>query len=108
MGHLLEALEVLAHLRVKLVRQEVAVLAVDDVLLPVDEPVRDLELSRVLHDRDDALKLVRVELTGAVDDVAPGGVEDEREVGVERREVVGTVKVEQGGARRSRRVKEGG
>lgn len=35
-----------------------------DVLLPVDKPVGDLELAGVLHDGDDALKLVRVELTG--------------------------------------------
>lgn len=83
---LLEALEVLAHFAVELVRQQVRVLAIDDVparaspkreqegkrrgvregnsLLPVDEPLGDLELERVLHDRDDALELVRVELAG--------------------------------------------
>ena len=34
--------------------------------LPVDEPLRDLELARVLHDGDDTLKLVGVELTSTV------------------------------------------
>lgn len=38
----------------------------ENALLPVHEPLGDLELTRVLHDGDDALKLIRVELTGAV------------------------------------------
>jgi hypothetical protein len=41
----------------------VTVLSVNDILLPVDEPVGDLELSRVLHDGDDSLELIGVELT---------------------------------------------
>lgn len=61
---LLQSLEVLAHLRVKLVGEQVTVLSVDDILLPVDEPVGDLELSGVLHDGDDALELIGVELSG--------------------------------------------
>ena len=40
-------------------------LAIDDVLLLVQEPGGDLELRRVLHDRDNALKLIGVEFTGA-------------------------------------------
>lgn len=40
---LLETLEVLAHLLVDLVRDDVSVLAVGDVLLPVEEPGGDLE-----------------------------------------------------------------
>lgn len=39
------------------------VFTIDDILLPVDEPVGDLELARVLHDGDDSLELIRVELT---------------------------------------------
>ena len=61
---LLESLEVLSHLLVDLVRDNVGVLAVGDVLLPVEEPGGDLELRRVLHDGHDSLELVRVELSG--------------------------------------------
>jgi len=60
---LLQTFEVLTHLRVKLVGKKVTVLSVNDILLPVDEPVGDLELSRVLHDGDDSLELIGVELT---------------------------------------------
>lgn len=60
---LLQTFEVLTHLGVKLVGKKVTVLSVNDILLPVDEPVGDLELSRVLHDGDDSLELIGVELT---------------------------------------------
>jgi len=73
---LLEALEVLAHLGVKLVGEELSVLSVDDVLLPVEEPVGDLELGRVLDDGDDALELVGVELSGALVEVDVGLLAD--------------------------------
>jgi hypothetical protein len=43
-----------------------AVLAVDDVALPVEEPAGDLVLRGVLHDGDDALEFFRGEFTGAV------------------------------------------
>lgn len=46
-------------------------------LLPVDEPLGDLKLKGVLHDRDDALELVRVELAGTGE--ASASREDERE-----------------------------
>lgn len=62
---LLEALKIVTHLRVNGVGQDLRVLSVDDVLLPVQEPSGDLELGRVLHDGDDAFKLIRVEVTGA-------------------------------------------
>lgn len=42
-----------------------SVLAVDKVLLPVQEPFWNLELQWVLDDVDDAFKFIRVELTGA-------------------------------------------
>lgn len=63
---LLQALEVITELRVDAVRQDLRVLPVDDVLLPVQEPRGDLELRGVLHDRDYSLELVRVEVTGSV------------------------------------------
>jgi hypothetical protein len=61
---LLEALEVVTHPLVDHVGENVGALAVGDVALTVKEPVGDLELRGVLHDGDDSLKLVRVELAG--------------------------------------------
>ena len=63
---LLQPLQVLAQLAVDAIGQDLRVLAVDDVALPVEEPGRDLVLGRVLDDRDDALEFFRRELTGAV------------------------------------------
>jgi hypothetical protein len=62
---LLQPLKVVAQLRVDTVREDLQRLAVDDVSLPIQEPDGDLELRRVLHDGDDALEFVRVEVTGA-------------------------------------------
>jgi hypothetical protein len=73
---LLEALKVVTELLVDLVRENVGVLAVDKVTLPVKEPSRDLELSGVLEDGDDTLKLVRVELSGALGEVNVGLLAD--------------------------------
>jgi hypothetical protein len=73
---LLEALEVVTELLVDLVREDVGVLAVNEVALTVEEPGGDLELLGVLHDGDDALKLVRVELTGALREVDIGLLAD--------------------------------
>ena len=64
---LLEALEILTELRVDTVGQNVRVLAVDDITLPVEEPSGDLVLGRVLDDGDKALELFRGELTGTVE-----------------------------------------
>jgi hypothetical protein len=61
-ANLLQALQIVAHLRVDAVRQDLAALAIDNVPLPVQEPCGDLELRWVLDDRNDTLKLVRVEL----------------------------------------------
>jgi hypothetical protein len=63
---LLQALEIFAQLRVDVVGKDLAVLAVDDVALPVEEPGRDLVLGRVLDDGDDTLELFGRKLTGAV------------------------------------------
>jgi hypothetical protein len=63
---LLQALEVVAELRVDAVGEDLAVLAVDDVALPVEEPGGDLVLGRVLDDGDDTLELFGRKLTGAV------------------------------------------
>ena len=60
---LLQTLQVSTQLLVDRVGENVAVLAVDNVPLPVQEPHRDLELCRVLDDVDETLKLIRVELS---------------------------------------------
>jgi len=63
---LLQALQVLTQLAVHAVSQDLRVLAVHDVALTVEEPGRDLVLSRVLDDGDDALEFLGGKLSGAV------------------------------------------
>ena len=55
---LLQTLQVITKLRVDVVREDLVVLAVDDVLLSVEEPGRDLVLRRVLDDGDDTFEFV--------------------------------------------------
>ena len=62
---LLQPLQVLTQLAVHTVRQDLAILAVHDVALPVEEPVWNLVLSRALDDGDDALEFFGGEFTGA-------------------------------------------
>lgn len=63
---LLEALEIVAELGGDTVGEDLAVLAVDNVALSVEEPRGDLVLGGVLDDGDDTLELFRGELTGAL------------------------------------------
>jgi hypothetical protein len=63
---LLQALQIITHLGVNSVGQDLRVLAVNDILLSVQEPCWDFELGRVLHDGDNSFKFVRVEVAGAV------------------------------------------
>lgn len=67
--HLLHALEVLTHLALDGVGDELRVRAVDDVLLAVEHPDGDLKLEGLLHDRDDLLDLLGLELTRTTIDV---------------------------------------
>ena len=53
---LLQSLQVLTQLAVHAVRQNLRVLAIDDVALPVKEPGGDLVLGGVLDDGDDTLE----------------------------------------------------
>lgn len=62
---LLEALEILTELGVDTVGEDLAVLAVDNVALPVEEPGGDLVLGGVLDDGNNALKLFGGKLAGA-------------------------------------------
>lgn len=55
---LLEALKILTENVVEAVGQDLAVLALLGVLLPVEEPVWDLVLAGVLHDSDDLLDFI--------------------------------------------------
>mmetsp|Transcript_19663 Transcript_19663/g.66082 ORF Transcript_19663/g.66082 Transcript_19663/m.66082 type:complete len:240 (+) Transcript_19663:246-965(+) len=63
---LLEALEVLAELEVEVVGADLGELAVLVVLLPIQEPVRDLELARVLDDGHHTLNLLGGQLARAL------------------------------------------
>ena len=60
---LLQALEIVTELGVDTVGEDLSVLAVDNVALPVEEPGGDLVLGRGLEDGDDALELFGGELT---------------------------------------------
>ena len=63
--NLLESLKIVTELRVDTVGQNLRVLAIDDVPLPVQEPRRDLELRGVLDDSDNTLELIGVQLASA-------------------------------------------
>lgn len=63
--HPLEALEILTQLLFENVGVGLNVLAVLDVLLSVEEPIGDLELSRVLDDGEDLVNLIVGKLTGS-------------------------------------------
>lgn len=75
---LLQALKVITELRVDTVGQDLRVLAVDDVPLPVQEPRGDLELSGVLNDGNKTLELIRVQLAGAASSLSKPRILDGR------------------------------
>jgi len=62
----LEPLEILAHLVVEAVGEDLAEFAVLDVLLSIQKPVGNLVLARVVHDRNDTLNLFFREFSGAL------------------------------------------
>lgn len=62
---LLQSLEIITELGVDTVGEDLEVLAIDNVALPVEEPAWDLVLGGVLDDGDDALEFFRGELSGA-------------------------------------------
>jgi hypothetical protein len=74
---LLEALEVVTELGVDTVGEDLAVLAIDNVALPVEEPAGDLVLQGVLDDGNETLKLLRGEVTGALGKVDIGLLADQ-------------------------------
>ena len=54
---LLQALQIVTELGVDTVSENLAVLAIDDIALTIEEPGRDLVLGGILNDGDDSLKL---------------------------------------------------
>ena len=62
---LLQALKILTELAVNTVGEDLRVLAVDNVALPVKEPGGDLVLGWLLHDGDNALEFFGGKLAGA-------------------------------------------
>lgn len=62
---LLQPLQVLTQLAVHAVGQHLAVLAIHDVALTIEEPAGDLVLRGVLDDGDDALEFFGGEFAGA-------------------------------------------
>jgi len=69
---LLQALEILAELGVDTVGENLAVLAVHDIALSVEEPRWDFVLSWVLDDSDDSLELFRGEFSGTLVEINIG------------------------------------
>jgi hypothetical protein len=65
---LLQSLQILTELAVHTVGENLVVLAIHNVALPVEEPGWDLVLGWVLDDGDDALEFFGGKLAGAVDD----------------------------------------
>ena len=63
---LLQALKIITELRVNTVGEDLAVLAVDNVVLSVEHPGGDLVGGRVLDDGNETLKLLRGELSGTL------------------------------------------
>ena len=62
---LLQPLKVITKLGIDAVGQDLGVLAIDNILLPVKEPGGDPELRRVLDYSDDTLEFIRVEFTSS-------------------------------------------
>jgi hypothetical protein len=69
---LLQALKILTHLVVKTVGQNLRVLAINNVLLSVKEPVGDLVLAGVLKDGDDTLQFFVGQLAGSLVEIDIG------------------------------------
>jgi len=74
---LLQALEIVTELGGDTVGEDLAVLAIDDIALPVEEPGGDLVLERVLDDGNDTLKLFGGEVTSALGQIDIGLLADQ-------------------------------
>ena len=68
-SNLLQTLEIVAQLGVQLVGHQLRELPILEVVLSVQEPVRDAELSRVAHDHHQRFELGGAELTRALTEI---------------------------------------
>lgn len=66
---LFEPFQIFSHLAVETVRENLERFAINNVTLSIEEPVRNLELSRVLDDGDNSFKFIRVEFTSPLVEV---------------------------------------
>jgi hypothetical protein len=64
-SNFLQSFQVLAKLGVNSVRKDLGVLAIDDILLSVQEPSGDFELGRVLDNSHKSFEFIGVEITSA-------------------------------------------
>lgn len=69
---LLQTLKILTHLAVKTVGQDLGVLAINNILLSVKEPVGNLVLAGVLQDGDNALQFFVGQLSGSLVEINIG------------------------------------
>lgn len=60
---LLHTFEIFTKLVIQVVGKELAELTILNILLTIEEPVRDLVLTGILHDGDDTLQISRVKFT---------------------------------------------
>ena len=60
----LQSLKIITKFGVNTVGQNLRILAVDNILLSVQEPCRNLKLCGVLNDGNDALQFIGVEISG--------------------------------------------
>jgi len=74
---LLQALEIVTELGSNTVGEDLAVLAIDNIALPVEEPRGNLVLEGVLDDGDDTLKLFGGEVTSALVQINIGLLADQ-------------------------------
>lgn len=63
---LLHSLQILTHLVIQVVREELRVLSILAIMLTIEEPVRDLVALRVLHDSDNTFQLGLVKFTSTL------------------------------------------
>lgn len=63
--NLFQTFKIISKFRINTVREDLRVFAVDDIFLPVKKPCRNLKLSWVLDDGNEAFEFVRVQFAGA-------------------------------------------
>jgi hypothetical protein len=73
---LLHPLNIITQLGIEVLSENLGVLSSLEILLPIEEPKWDLELTRVLDDSNQLLNLIRSELSGALGDINLGLLAD--------------------------------